>query len=754
MPIARFEMPDGRIARFEVPEGTTPEQAQAMIQQHLSAPKTEMRQGPRPGEHHPAESMGGFEKFMRAGGNVFRDAAISAEQMIGRDKTAMVERNRVLDAPINQSGAGMAGRLAGSAALVMSPGAAVRAGGYLAKAPAVTRAGARMMTPTTLTGAGAQGAALGALTPTGEKDSRILNTAAGFGGGFVGQYFGNQLLKAAGHTPDALSWVARQAGRVPALKEGAHKVADKLDDFGRKIRTPDTRPATVGSDSPAAAAERLRVQQTAERLGFPLTYGDAKATPDITKAGNLYQRIEAQLAQLPGSSRYFQLNQEQKNAAIAAEVKRLIDGGFRIDKPGAKWTADSDFFKEMAAIPKTVSKHLGDRDAQRALSEVSGFGAPRAVAPASGQRMIGAIDTETDDIVTAIRKLGGISKSSTQGDWNGLEFVGNPRFGPVFRNDGGQGTDEIVSQLQHHGYLNPGDDWSALWDKLADASRGTGSQDSLFSAFRQFKESETPLDITLKRLTERLDTPQAAPGEPTRLFKPGEQIPLAGKSPIDMDNYVALRSNLGKKAFEAGEFSPSGSVYKQATNAFDNAAQRQHPELDLPRQRQNYQIEKMLEPALDTATGNYDLNKIARIVNKPGNREAIANLGERGQALIDLATMSKYVKTPSDSGTAANQLALKIATGGAGGAGAGAGMGAYLTEGNDPQDYIRNAIYGGAVGGLGGRYIAPAVINRIMQGQVSPLLGREALKVPGLLREPLLGASRLFPTAGLLYENQ
>jgi hypothetical protein len=35
MPIARFEMPDGRIARFEVPEGTTPEQAQKLIQDSL-----------------------------------------------------------------------------------------------------------------------------------------------------------------------------------------------------------------------------------------------------------------------------------------------------------------------------------------------------------------------------------------------------------------------------------------------------------------------------------------------------------------------------------------------------------------------------------------------------------------------------------------------------------------------------------------------------------------------------------------------
>ena len=38
MPIARFQMPDGRVARFEVPEGTTPEQAQAMMQAHFAPP--------------------------------------------------------------------------------------------------------------------------------------------------------------------------------------------------------------------------------------------------------------------------------------------------------------------------------------------------------------------------------------------------------------------------------------------------------------------------------------------------------------------------------------------------------------------------------------------------------------------------------------------------------------------------------------------------------------------------------------------
>lgn len=37
MPVARFEMPDGRIGRFEVPDGTTPEQAQLLIQESLGA---------------------------------------------------------------------------------------------------------------------------------------------------------------------------------------------------------------------------------------------------------------------------------------------------------------------------------------------------------------------------------------------------------------------------------------------------------------------------------------------------------------------------------------------------------------------------------------------------------------------------------------------------------------------------------------------------------------------------------------------
>lgn len=43
MPIARFQMPDGRVARFEVPDGTSPEQAQSMMEAHFSPAPYDMK---------------------------------------------------------------------------------------------------------------------------------------------------------------------------------------------------------------------------------------------------------------------------------------------------------------------------------------------------------------------------------------------------------------------------------------------------------------------------------------------------------------------------------------------------------------------------------------------------------------------------------------------------------------------------------------------------------------------------------------
>ena len=63
MPIARFQMEDGRIARFEVPEGTTPEQAQAQMQSFVSQQEQQVVPQPTQQPLQPADEQINNEQF-------------------------------------------------------------------------------------------------------------------------------------------------------------------------------------------------------------------------------------------------------------------------------------------------------------------------------------------------------------------------------------------------------------------------------------------------------------------------------------------------------------------------------------------------------------------------------------------------------------------------------------------------------------------------------------------------------------------
>lgn len=75
MPVARFQMDDGRIARFEVPEGTTPEQAQSMMQEHFTPQQEQVQQ--------PTEGHGRFSSTMAGIGQGVGTVGLGAQELIG-----------------------------------------------------------------------------------------------------------------------------------------------------------------------------------------------------------------------------------------------------------------------------------------------------------------------------------------------------------------------------------------------------------------------------------------------------------------------------------------------------------------------------------------------------------------------------------------------------------------------------------------------------------------------------------------------
>lgn len=115
----------------------------------------------------PTVGMSGPDKFLAGAGMGMTNIARGAGQMLGVVSEEDVAESRERDAPLATTGAGMAGNIAGNVA---------------AGLPAMLVPGAN-----TYAGAALTGAALGALQPTTEDESRASNAAIGAAGGLAGR---------------------------------------------------------------------------------------------------------------------------------------------------------------------------------------------------------------------------------------------------------------------------------------------------------------------------------------------------------------------------------------------------------------------------------------------------------------------------------------------------------------------------------------------------------------------------------------
>lgn len=315
MPVARFEMPDGRIGRFEVPEGTTPEQAQALITESLAqqpSPSSGNRFDLR-GEgyerlknYDPTDTVGGIVRGAGSiGATVLAPLDVAGDALRGKGLTLDANRQRRadMDAGLQAFGvdtnssqfqanklatevagtmgvggavANALGRIPGASAQIPALLNAIRTGGMTTGAPAGASRVADMATRV------AGGAVSGGAT-AGLVDPKDTGTGMTLGGTFP------MAAKVLGGAADAVGSLFR-APPVNATKLQTAK--DAMDagyvippsqikpSFGnRVIESTSGKLATqqIASTKNQAVTERLARQALGLPADAPLTFETMKA---------------------------------------------------------------------------------------------------------------------------------------------------------------------------------------------------------------------------------------------------------------------------------------------------------------------------------------------------------------------------------------------------------------------------------------------------------------------------------------------
>lgn len=258
MPIARFQLEDGRIARFEVPEGTTPEQAQQMMMSHFNAPPVQSNQEQiQPSILQQLGHQAGrtVRMLLEGAGDVAgivgnpisamtgarRPADIASDLATRMGLPENVSELEKLTGAIGRGAIGAGGMIGAGSALARAPGMVGQTGKLLAAQPIaqITSAagGAAGSELARQGGAGEAGQAIaglaGAMTPTvAPRAAMALGRGAANIVGGLGTHTGGEGLKQA-----AISGFSggKSADSFLGAMRGKSQITDVLDDVRANI---------------------------------------------------------------------------------------------------------------------------------------------------------------------------------------------------------------------------------------------------------------------------------------------------------------------------------------------------------------------------------------------------------------------------------------------------------------------------------------------------------------------------------------
>lgn len=225
--------------------------------------------------YDPTEGMSTGQKLLAGAGKAFVDLGRGAGQILGLVDQKDIDEAKRLDSPLMKTGAGMAGNVVGNAAMM---------------APSFLIPGAN-----TYTGAALTGAAMNALQPLAENESRSVEALKGAGFGLIGQGVGNavgRMVKPVQAAPlsEMQSYLVGKAKQFMSLNAAQETGSKPLKWIDSAL---DNLPFTADRQAMQKAAQREAWQgQVLGQVGE----NSNVATPEVL--GGAYSRLGQQFRDL------------------------------------------------------------------------------------------------------------------------------------------------------------------------------------------------------------------------------------------------------------------------------------------------------------------------------------------------------------------------------------------------------------------------------------------------------------------------
>lgn len=234
----RITGPDGGTYEVTAPDTATEAEVMAYAQQNYK-PKPILE----PLKADPTEGMSRTDKFLAGAGKAFADVGRGVGQMVGAVSREDVAESRRLDAPLMDTGAGVAGNLAGNVAML---------------APTAMIPGAN-----TVTGAGVIGGVAGLAQPSTSTRETVTNVLAGAAGGAGGQAVANKV-------PNMLANRVNAAKATQAANGQKFQAAQAASREGYVVPPADLEPGAL-SEAVSAFSGKIKTAQVASQRNQQVT---------------------------------------------------------------------------------------------------------------------------------------------------------------------------------------------------------------------------------------------------------------------------------------------------------------------------------------------------------------------------------------------------------------------------------------------------------------------------------------------------